>query len=177
MHGGNVRATSAGLGQGSEFVVRLPLGESLEKAPVCGEDGAACAGQRILIVEDNDDSRQMLHYLLKLCGHCVQEAADGRQGIETIRRHPPDVALIDIGLPDLDGYQVAQMVRAEGKTVYLVALTGYGQPEDRRRALAAGFDAHMTKPVTVEELSHTLARAPSAGKVDLIPNRAVRSSA
>jgi len=166
MHGGNVRATSAGLGQGSEFVVRLPLGESLEKAPVCGEDSsAACACQQILIVEDNDDSRQLLHVLLKLCGHSVQEAADGRQGIETIRRHPPDVALIDIGLPDLDGYQVAQIVRAEGKTVYLVALTGYGQPEDRRRALAAGFDAHMTKPVTLEELSHVLAMAPSAGKL------------
>ena len=92
MHGGSVRATSAGLGQGSEFVVRLPLAESLEKVPVCGEDGAAArAGQRILIVEDNDDCRQMLHDLLKLCGHCVQVAADGRQGIETIRRHPPDV--------------------------------------------------------------------------------------
>lgn len=165
MHEGNVRATSAGLGHGSEFVVRLPLGDSLEKASVCGEDGAeACAGQRILIVEDNDDSRQMLHDLLKLCGHCVREAADGRQGIETIRRHPPDVALIDIGLPDLDGYQVAQMVRAEGKAVYLVALTGYGQPDDRRRALAAGFDAHMTKPVTLEELSQMLAAAPSAEK-------------
>jgi len=101
----------------------------------------------------------MLRELLELWGHRVETAADGLRGVELIQRGRPDVALVDIGLPGLDGYQVAQRVRAapDGQHVFLVALTGYGQPQDRRRALAAGFDAHLIKPVDVDQLAELLA--------------------
>jgi signal transduction histidine kinase len=157
MHGGNVRAASTGLEQGSEFEVRLPLWDCAASTPVPAEKVTASpAARRILIVEDNDDTRLMLRELLERCGHAVQAVAGGEKGLDAIRRQPPDVALIDIGLPDLDGYRLAQTIRAEGQTVYMIALTGYGQPEDRRRALAAGFDAHLTKPVNLGELSQII---------------------
>jgi PAS domain S-box-containing protein len=168
LHGGSVTASSAGAGQGSEFVVRLPLpsGRAAERQSVPAEPGASPlssprppAGRRILVIEDNVDGRDMLRDLLQVWGHQVEVAGDGLQGVAAMERQPPEVALIDIDLPGLDGYQVARQVRAipGGNQVRLIALTGYGQPADRGRALAAGFDAHLVKPVNVEELARLLA--------------------
>jgi CheY-like chemotaxis protein len=112
---------------------------------------------RILIIEDHRDSRETLCTLLELLGYQVEVAADGLYGVERAMRWCPAVALIDVGLPLLDGYQVAQLLRKTlGPNIFLVAQTGYGQPDDRRRAWEAGFDAHLTKPVDWLEFQHWL---------------------
>jgi two-component system, sensor histidine kinase len=118
------------------------------------------AGQRsILVIEDNADARAALVALLELEGWTVEHAADGPEGIEIMRAKSPRVALIDIGLPGMDGYEVARRVRAlPQEQPFLVALTGYGQPEDRRRAQDAGFDAHLVKPVDPDDLTAILSR-------------------
>lgn len=159
MHGGSVRASSAGPGKGSEFVVRLPLAPAPpSSAAAKNPKGTAGKGQRVLLVEDNPDGRETLRLLLHLWGHQVEVAADGIQGVEKALAQRPDVALVDIGLPGLNGYQVANRLRDSlGSDVYLIAMTGYGQPHDRRRAMEAGFDAHMVKPVDPEELGRLLA--------------------
>jgi CheY-like chemotaxis protein len=109
--------------------------------------------RRILVVEDNTDAREMLRHLLNLAGHEVHEAADGPAGLEAALRLRPDIALVDVGLPGFDGYQLARRVRGSGgPSIYLVALTGYGQPDDRRQAMEAGFDAHLVKPVNPDAL-------------------------
>lgn len=111
------------------------------------------------MVEDNDDARGAMVALLELDGHVVEEASDGAQALEVVRLKPPATALIDIGLPGIDGYEVAKRMRAQlGSRIFLVALTGYGQPEDRRRAEEAGFDAHLVKPVDPAELTRVLTR-------------------
>jgi signal transduction histidine kinase len=180
MHGGSVAAHSEGVGRGSEFVVHLPIEMPAEAngAPV-DEIPPDSAGPswirrsvppvssvpppspalRILVVEDNDDIRETLKDLLEMCGHQVDVAGDGASGVEQTLSLRPDVALIDIGLPGLDGYQVAQKIRAEMPvaSTRLIALTGYGQPDDKRRALAAGFDAHLVKPVDFDDLKRLLA--------------------
>jgi CheY-like chemotaxis protein len=114
-------------------------------------------------VEDNNDTREVLAMALTFDGHEVHEAADGHAGLEAALRLVPDIALIDVGLPGLDGYEVAQRIRATeaGAAMLLVALTGYGQAEDRRRALAAGFDVHLVKPVAPERLAEVLSSARS----------------
>jgi PAS domain S-box-containing protein len=154
MHGGSVRARSEGLGCGSEFEVRLPLlvepGASADESPVKQAPGA----RRILLVEDNPDIGETLRDLLELLGHDVVLAADGLHGVERALSLKPEVALVDIGLPGIDGYEVARRLResfANGEML-LVALTGYGRPEDRDRAREAGFDAHLVKPVDPDEL-------------------------
>jgi CheY-like chemotaxis protein len=115
---------------------------------------------RVLIVEDNPDGRDMLQLLLELLGHQVQIAADGVQGVEKALRWHPEVAVIDIGLPRMDGYQVARKIReALGCDIFLISQTGYGRPEDRARALAAGFDVHLVKPVDPADLLGWLSRA------------------
>ena len=114
--------------------------------------------RRILMIEDNADAREAMCALLALDGHVIEAAADGPQGLELARTKQPEIALIDIGLPGMDGYEVAREMRALGIPIVLVALTGYGQPEDRRRAEEAGFDAHLVKPVDPTELTATLAR-------------------
>ena len=112
----------------------------------------------ILIVEDNDDAREALRMLLELDGHVVEAAAEGTQALEIARGKDPDVALVDIGLPGIDGYEVARRIRAFGtRRPLLIALTGYGQPEDRRRATEAGFDSMLVKPVDPASLSELLA--------------------
>ncbi len=163
MHGGRVEAASEGQGRGAVFTVRLPR----VPAAVTPDDRATSAvparpGRRILIVEDNDDAREMLRVQLTQDGHEVHEAADGPTAVEMAAAHVPDVALIDIGLPGLDGYEVARRIRAGtgGKSIFLVAMTGYGQLDDRRRAFEAGFDAHATKPVLVERLAELIAAGP-----------------
>ena len=159
LHGGTVSALSDGPGRGSEFTVRLPLSERRPEEQTKTIAARATRGLRILIVEDNADNRIMLKTLLELEGHEVEACEDGAQGVQVIEFQHPDVALVDIGLPGLDGYQVAQQVRANpaNEEVFLVALTGYGQLRDRRRALQAGFDAHLSKPVDLDELSRLLA--------------------
>jgi two-component system, chemotaxis family, CheB/CheR fusion protein len=158
LHGGSVRAESAGKGKGSEFVVRLPLSKSepknRESRTVTRNDGPLS----ILIIEDNADVRSMLKTLLEFAGHRVEIAGDGLQGIEMIENQHPDVALVDIGLPALNGYELARKIRANEncQDVFLVALTGYSQPSDRQRALSSGFDAHLAKPVDLEQLRQIL---------------------
>lgn len=111
----------------------------------------------ILVVEDNDDARDTLQLLLELEGHRVRVAGNGARAVDVAVTAPLDVALIDIGLPDLDGYEVARQIRTKrGERVYLVALTGYGQPDDRQRAMEAGFDAHLVKPVDPDDLLKAL---------------------
>jgi PAS domain S-box-containing protein len=159
-HGGSVEASSGGPGQGSEFVVRVPLDR--QEAPAAEADRASGSPRRaILIVEDNGDAREALRILLELHGHRVRTAATGEEGLERVRSARPEVALIDIGLPGIDGYEVARTLRGDpgGERLYLVALTGYGQAVDRERALAAGFDAHLVKPVDVAALQSVLATA------------------
>jgi PAS domain S-box-containing protein len=158
LHGGTVRAASAGLGHGSEFEVRLPLTNESPSANPSGR-GPVASRRRIVVVEDNTDNRRMLHSLLELSGHEVTAASDGRTGLEMIRAIQPEIALVDIGLPVMDGHEVVRRIRTlpECDQVLLVALTGYGRPEDRQRALEAGFDAHLVKPVDFDELNDFLA--------------------
>lgn len=165
LHQGTVQALSDGPGTGSRFVVRLPLCKD-RTAPPAPDSGPApplpassVPAARILIVEDNADSRQMLQTLLELDGHRVEVAEDGLKGLDALKRGEFDVALVDIGLPGLDGYQVARCARAElpDRRPLLVALTGYGQPSDRQAVLEAGFDEHLVKPLKPEELDRILA--------------------
>ncbi len=155
LHGGVIAATSPGLGGGSTFRVRVPSvpapATAEEAAPAAGSAG--CRGREVLIVEDHADNREALAVFLEQLGHRVRTAADGLAGVEAILAHRPDVAIIDVGLPGIDGYEVARRVRtASGGAVCLIALTGYGRPEDRERARGAGFDLHMAKPVDFARL-------------------------
>ena len=148
MHGGRVEAKSPGQGRGTTVTVELPQIAAPAETPGAPPP-ARPSPRRILIVEDSRDSRDMLRYLLEHAGHEVHEAADGPSGVEAILKVRPDIALVDVGLPGLDGYEVARRVRADavGGKVRLVALTGYGLPDDHRRSQEAGFDAHLVKPV------------------------------
>ena len=159
LHGGTVCASSAGPNRGSEFVVRLPRAPRATATP--GPAEARPAPQRarhILIVDDHPDVREVLRLLLEAWGHRVEEAETGKRGLEIIQHSRPDVVLVDIGLPDLDGCSVARAVRsAQGGDAYLlVAITGYGAAADRHRTSEAGFDAHLTKPLDEDELARIL---------------------
>jgi len=158
LHGGSARAESEGPGRGSMFTVQFPAIEPRLQAqrPATGA-GSAGPSRDILIVEDNADARETLRKLLELQGHRVRVAAEGHAALEAVRAAPPEVALVDIGLPGMDGYEIARRVRAGGgKRVTLIALTGYGLPEDRRRTAEAGFDLHLVKPVDYEKLAEAL---------------------
>jgi two-component system, sensor histidine kinase len=129
------------------------------KADLADGLGASPAGRSILIIEDHDDAREALRALLELEGHHVAAAATGPHGVEIAMQDPPEVALIDIGLPEVDGYEVARRLRGLGtRCPYLIALTGYGQPDDVKRARDAGFDAHLLKPVDPDALASVLNR-------------------
>jgi PAS domain S-box-containing protein len=165
MHGGSVSATSGGPGMGSEFVVYFPAaGPPTAELPVAAPrlEPAAGRGARILVVDDNADVARGMSILLKLLNHEVWIAYDGPSGLEAARGHRPDVVLLDIGLPGMDGYQVAEQLRREdfGKSLLLIAVTGYGHEEDRQRARSAGFDQFVTKPVDYATLAALL---PAAG--------------
>jgi signal transduction histidine kinase/CheY-like chemotaxis protein len=154
-HGGHVHAHSDGLGRGSEFVVRLPLAAN-DLSPHTDPDvvPAATTGTWVLVVEDNEDARATMQLLLEMWGYTVETAADGQEGLDKALARPPAVAIVDIGLPKLDGYELARQIRAQTDgPPRLIAVTGYGQPEDRRQALAAGFDHHLSKPVDAEALA------------------------
>jgi signal transduction histidine kinase len=159
LHGGSVEAASEGEGRGSRFTVRLPR----SAAPSSGEEriaaGVTESGRcRILLIEDNEDAREMLHMLLTLAGHDVHGAVDGPSGIETAEATDPDMVVIDLGLPGMDGYEVARQLRGRLRAgVGLIALSGYGQASDRRKSVEAGFDTHLVKPVDPSHLSDVIA--------------------
>jgi two-component system CheB/CheR fusion protein len=164
LHGGSVAAASPGLGRGSEITLRLPLVERA-KEPIMSEPVPAESSarpRRCLVVEDHEDAAESLALLLRLVGHQVEVAFDAGEGLEKARWFRPEVILCDIGLPGtMDGYDLAEAFRADPqmRAAYLIALTGYGQEEDRRRALEAGFDAHLTKPADLDALRGLLANA------------------
>ncbi len=159
LHGGTVSASSAGPNRGSEFIVRLPRisDAAVDPQPIDAEFRSSRA-RHILIIEDNRDFREGLRLLLESWGHRVEEAASGAHGLEIVRLARPEVALVDLGLPGIDGYAVARAVRSApgGDAILLVAITGYGRASDRRRAEDAGFDGHLTKPVSPRDLAEVL---------------------
>ena len=155
LHGGSIEAHSEGLGRGSEFVVTLPLAEPTAREarrPTFAKHRPSA--RRVLIVDDNVDAAEALRMVLELEGHHVKAAYSASEGLEAFDRFEPDVVLLDIGLPETDGYEVARCLRARprGRDVVLYALTGWAQEEDRQRAFEAGFDEHLTKPVDMETL-------------------------
>ena len=166
LHGGTITAESDGLGKGSEFVVRLPIfaGTQAVAAPSRVMQPVSSNGHSprvVVVVEDNQDVRDLLRLKLRRLGHEVHAVADGHAGVQSIVDHRPDLALVDIGLPGLDGYEVAARVRETvGQAVMLVAVSGFGLPEDKRKAYDAGFDEHITKPADVSDIESLLSRLP-----------------
>jgi signal transduction histidine kinase/ActR/RegA family two-component response regulator len=166
LHGGALDASSEGFGRGSEFVLRLPLGTSAkEPEPAPRPAPPASPARRVLVVDDNVDAARALCMLLEVRGHDARLAYSAESALETAQRHMPDVVLLDIGLPGMDGYEVARRIRAlpNGDDVLLVAVTGWGQEEDRLRSRQAGFDEHLTKPVDSEQLLMLIGRGRKKG--------------
>jgi len=163
MHGGTVEARSSGLNQGSTFVVRLPLASALSQ-PATRSSAAPSAHlkpERILVVDDNDDAADLLSLMLRNAGFETKTVYDGPTAIEAAHSFTPDIAILDIGLPGMTGYELAERLRADAslRETALIALTGWGTPDDRKKAMAAGFDVHLTKPVSIEDLHVALAKA------------------
>ncbi len=162
LHDGSMRAFSAGERQGSTFYVELPVPEQPQETGSAPQDASnaigAAAGKRVLVVDDNVDAAETLKTLLELEGHAVRVAHTGRQALEAAKRDKPDVIFLDIGLPDLNGYQVAVQLRADPDldAAWIVALTGWGAERDQQQARAAGIDLHLTKPVSVDDLARAL---------------------
>jgi len=166
MHGGSVEARSEGHGKGSEFVIRLPIALSpVRKRPVDSEaiPAGRTACRRILVVDDNVDAASSLSVMLDIMGHQVRTAHDGESGIEVAAAFHPDLILMDIGMPKLNGYDACRRIREQpwGENIEMVALTGWGQADDRRKSQEAGFDRHMVKPVDLDVLTKLLAHCPS----------------
>jgi signal transduction histidine kinase/ActR/RegA family two-component response regulator len=159
MHGGEVYADSEGVGKGSRFSIRLPRVEA-PRAAQAKHPALQVPARRILIVDDNADAADTLAMMLQLDGHEVQAVYRGPEALERLGSFDAQAVLLDIGLPGMDGYEVARRMRQQsrGRALHLIALTGYGQPDDRARALAAGFDDHLVKPVSVDALTRVLAR-------------------
>ncbi len=162
LHDGSIEARSDGPGRGSEFIVRLPLVQPPHDPPpkAAGPRAKALHGWRILVVDDNADSADSLGELLRVLGNDVRIARDGLEAVAAAEAFRPELVLLDIGLPKLNGYDVARRIRDQpwGRAVTLVALTGWGQDEDRRRSQQAGFDLHLVKPVELAALEKLLAR-------------------
>ncbi|WP_426173794.1 response regulator [Massilia sp. TWR1-2-2] len=173
LHGGSVTAQSAGTGLGSTFTIRLPRTHAgVSDAPRTA-NGIDSSKPTVLLIEDNEDGREMMATMLGVYGFSVQLAADGLQGVQMAHAGRPDVALVDIGLPGIDGYEVARRLRQDAVTqgIKLIALTGYGLAEDQRRVLDAGFDMHLVKPVDINNLLDAISNA--TGAVALNDTRAV----
>lgn len=166
MHGGTIRAMSAGEGQGSTFVVQLPLAAaSIHSSQNLNETDGNATVRKVLIADDNRDAADMLGRVLRVLGHEVRVTYDGQQAVEAAAEFQPDVVLLDIGMPRLDGYGAAREIRKQPRSdgMLLIALTGWGQEEDRRRSAEAGFDRHLVKPVEPSELQKILASPGPAG--------------
>lgn len=168
LHHGSVEAKSDGVGKGSEFTVRIPLATEADLAAQPRAERATAQvhteplpARRIAIVEDNSDVRDLLRLKLSRLGHEVVTARDGEEGLQVVLGENPDLALVDLGLPGMDGYAVARQVREQlGDKVVLVAVSGFGQPDDKRRAIESGFDEHITKPADVKDIESVLRRFP-----------------
>ena len=162
LHGGTVEAHSAGLGQGSQFIVRLPALSSAGESIIARLETATQPAEtsRVLVVDDNMDAADMLVMMLQMFGHEVQAAYTGQTALETAVEYQPDVVLLDIGLPDMNGYEVARHLRQQPQTkdVRLIAMTGYGQDSDRQRSQEAGCKHHLVKPVDPRKLQDLPAR-------------------
>jgi CheY-like chemotaxis protein len=157
LHGGSASAASEGEGRGSTFTVRLPLSAAQPERPAA-ESSTMGGKKKVLVIEDNPDAREVTCVLLEMHGYQVFKAPNGTDGIRTARIEKPDVAVIDIGLPDVNGYEVARRLRTDPETrgTGLIALTGYGSEEDVRRSMEAGFDVHLKKPVQVDRLANAV---------------------
>ena len=178
MQGGTVEAHSEGLGQGSEFVVRLPTAAAMDRrSQPAAAALATMARGRILVVDDNEDGAESLSMMLELAGHETHTAHDGLEAIEATERLRPDVVLLDIGLPRMNGFEVCRRLRQQpwGRQLILVALTGWGQDEDRRKSKEAGFDAHVVKPVDPDALMKLLAGRLSSARSDTTATRQATS--
>jgi CheY-like chemotaxis protein/anti-sigma regulatory factor (Ser/Thr protein kinase) len=161
LHEGRIDVRSGGRGEGTTFFVRLPIVNAVSesKGPATGQDeaGPSC---RVLVAEDIPDAAEMMRLMIKFMGHEVRIAADGVEAVEMAREFEPQIALLDIGMPRMDGYEAARQIRAAmGGRVVLVALTGFGQEDDQRRAYEAGFDRHVTKPAEPDVLEELIASA------------------
>jgi CheY-like chemotaxis protein len=161
LHGGTVSATSEGPGRGSELTIRLPL--QAQPAPVVKPILSKASGSRpyrILVIEDNRMAARTMRMFMTRRGHTIEVAHTGREGIETARRFRPEVILCDIGLPEFDGYKVAQQLRQEGelKGAYLIGVSGYGQEQDKQRAWESGFDAYLVKPINLLDVETLMAK-------------------
>lgn len=167
LHGGSVRARSEGAGRGSEFEVRLVVAqiEAATKASAPPAPGEPLASRRVLVVDDNADSAAGLALLLEMIGHEAHTARDGFEAVERAERIRPDVVLLDVGLPGLNGHEVCRRIREQpwGKDILLVAITGWGEDEDRRKSLEAGFDLHLVKPVDHRRLLQLIASRSVSG--------------
>ena len=158
MHGGTVHVSSEGAGKGSEFTVSLPLLEATDPVAThsiaAGKGNGAGHGRRVLVVDDNLDAAESLASVLSMKGHVVRTATDGEQALASAEREPPDVVLMDLGMPGMDGLTAARRLRAQpgGDGIRIIALTGWGKEDDRERTRAAGIDVHLVKPVNTEVL-------------------------
>jgi len=169
-HGGKVAASSAGEGQGSTISIRLTqISSERSLAVVSGSAGRRARPRRVLLIEDSQDAREMLRMMLELAGHVVYDAADGIRGLELLNVVRPDAAIIDIGLPGMDGYQIARRIREEpyGREMLLLALTGYDAPGDVQRSSDHGFNHHLVKPVDPDRLERLLSEGRQPAKVDV----------
>ncbi|MGC4122326.1 MAG: response regulator [Myxococcales bacterium] len=181
LHGGTVEARSEGPGRGARFTVELPLDDPAHaersRLPALSLQ-AGRRQKRVLVIEDSRDTAENLREILELDRHRVLVARDGREGVEKARDFRPEVVICDIGLPVMDGYSVARSLRSEVATAsaFLVALTGYGQPDDRRRALDAGFDTHVCKPPDLQALMRLVGTATAAAELPATLHSATRSA-
>ncbi|MBI5510397.1 MAG: GAF domain-containing protein [Deltaproteobacteria bacterium] len=171
VHGGSIAVHSDGLGQGAEFTIRLPFGEGAPAAATVAGEARTRAPRRVLVIEDNVDAADSLREALELEDHEVAVAYDGPGGVRMARELRPEVVLCDIGLPGMDGYEVARAFRSDAalRSTHLVALTGYALPEDVAKAKEAGFDAHLAKPPTMEKIEEALAVPREPTSLDLDP--------
>jgi CheY-like chemotaxis protein len=163
MHGGSVEARSEGQGRGSEFAVTLPLAVASPESTIKKSQGPRAleaSSFRVLVVDDNEDAAELVSEVLSDSGHTVRVAHDGPSALRALAEFSPDLAVLDIGLPVMDGYELAQRIRSlpEGERIRLVALTGYGQSADRSAAEHAGFDEHLVKPVDALSLERALSK-------------------
>jgi CheY-like chemotaxis protein len=165
LHGGSITADSEGAGRGASFVLRLPLSQQQLDAPASSapspNSGRAHASFTVLVVDDNRDAADSMAALLEMRGHRVVVAYDGPSALDAARRDGPEVILLDIGLPGMDGYEVGERLRSleQTRTSLIVALTGYGQAEDRQRSAQAHLDGHLVKPIDYQTLCAVIERA------------------
>jgi CheY-like chemotaxis protein len=161
LHGGSVEPFSAGRGCGTEMTIRIPLAPADAphvRASTEQDVIDAPRGRRIMVVDDNEDAADLLSMLLEQLGNTTRVAHDADQALALANEFVPDLAVLDIGLPVVDGYELARRLRARGVPIHLIALTGYGQPSDKERAAKAGFDAHLVKPVAMTALREVIGK-------------------